>query len=175
MEKNQLLILLSFLTFSVTTHGYAQEIDKVQVDDFSGDTTITTTWEPLSVSLTPDSFVRIRKFNQAYYLDFRIIRRSVFTVYQNQNFILLDGEKQPIKFRIPETKVCCMGCGAKGLTGFKQLGMELSFPISTGRLLLLQGSSITNFRLETKESNIDKEVPKKYQPVISFLTDLVTK
>lgn len=172
MEKNSSTLLSSLLVL-LAINGYCQQIDEIIVDDFSGDTTITTTWEPLTAPLVPDSFVRIRKLNQGYYLDFKIIQRSVFTVYQNQKFTLLTADQEAIEFNIAETKISCIGCGAKGLKGFKQLGMELSFLISDETLSLLQSKNITKFRLETKEGKVDKEVPKKFQSVIPSSIELV--
>lgn len=152
----------------------AQEIVKNEVDEFTGNRVIETSWEKLAWGLGVPSgiYTRIRSINGNMLLDMKYMIGSACVIGKDNKLMIMD-ENGKVHDLIPtDIFYGTKGGGSIGLAGSAGIGV---FAHYYGNLDFLENNKITKMRIYTSTGYYDKEIKKKYQETLQKLYKLVIK
>lgn len=170
----KILFLITML-FSILVSVNSQEIVKNEIDDFTGNRIIETSWEKLAWGLGVPSgiYTRIRSVNGTMILDMKYMIDGAVVIGKGDKLMFLDENKKTYEVHSIDTYLGEKGGGAIGLAGSAVWGIYAKY---TGDLGFLNTTStIQKIRIYTAKGYYDKEIKKKYQNTLQELYKLVIK
>jgi len=168
-------IQLALLLILFSTSLFAQKIKKREVDKFTKNKVVKTSWETINADLKFTCSIRGTKINESYYLDFKIMMGmgGVFAVPDGESIMLLLENEEVIKIHNPEHTISSVGAGATGMMGSGSDGVFLSCKVAQEQLESIAKSNITKVRIYTTdgyvEANINNRKAKKANKVIDLI------
>lgn len=162
------------IIFSIVFSCNAQEIVKNEVDDFTGNRVIETSWEKLAWGLGIPSgiYARIRSINGTMILDMKYMIDDAVVIGKGDKLMFLDNNKNKNEVTSINTYIGEKGGGAIGLAGSGVWGIYAQY---SGELGFLNNSLIQKIRIYTSKGYYNKEIKKKYQETLQKLYKLVIK
>lgn len=170
LKKIAFSLALFFLIEAVSS----QTIKENQVDEFTKNKVIRTSWEPLSKNGNIYAHVRGSRINEIFYLDIKImlagglkIGGSIFSI-QDGPYIMFKLENDSIlTLHNPKYEIACRGCGAINLIGSEGYGVNLKIPLEADKIDYLITHKITKIRLYTTDGYVEGEVKEKFSDMIA--------
>lgn len=161
MKKLLLLIAASLFMLPLC---YAQEIEKNEVDEFTGNRVITTSWEKLTYKMSFVSYARFKVIDDDIYLNVKMMQGngSVFAIAEEAKLMLMFEDKSVLELQSLTYEIASRGAGAIGLAGSNAHGINATYV--TGQddwLSVLQKELITKVRIYTTDGYIDTDVRNK--------------
>lgn len=168
------VLFLIIMMFSFLASVNSQEIVKNEIDDFTGNRVIETSWEKLAWGLGVPSgiYTRIRSINGTMVLDMKYMIDDAVVIGKGDKLMFLDTNKKPYEVHSIDTYMGVKGGGAIGLAGSAVWGIHAQY---SGDLGFLNTSTIQKIRIYTTKGYYDKEIKKKYQNTLQELYKLVIK
>lgn len=171
--KNKFILLIFLLTgFACSIN--AQELEKNEVDEFTGKKTIETSWEKLAWGMGVPSgiYARIRSIDGTMILDMKYMIDDACVISKDDKLMLMD-EKGKVHSVYP-TKLFhgTKGGGSIGIVGSSLWGIYVHY---YGNMNFLKNNKITKIRIYTSDGYYEKEIKKKYQETLSKLFQLVVE
>lgn len=155
--KYLLLLLL------VPTMAHSQKIIENQVDDFTKNNVIRTSWDPFTRSGRAISFSQFSKINSLYFLYIKInLKGGPFSVGEGDKLMLMAENDSILTLLNSKYQISCRGCGAIGIAYSAMDGVELSFHLSESDVQFLLTNKIKKMRLYTTSGYIEEEVKAKF-------------
>lgn len=150
----------------------AQTIKENQVDEFTKNKVIRTSWEFISKSKVY-AHVRASKINDEQTLDFRIMLPGglgsgdhVFAIPQG-DAIMIKLENDSIRtLKNTEHKISCSGCGAVNIVGSQAEGIEIFSLLNKADFEQLSKYKIKKIRLYTTDGYKETEIAEKFQDIV---------
>lgn len=129
-------IQLAFLLTIFSTGLFAQKIKQREVDEFTKNKVVRTSWETINADLKFTCSIRGTKINDSFYLDFKIMMGmgGVFAVPDGESIMLLLDNDEVIKIQNPEHTISSVGAGATGMMGSGSDGVFLSCKVTQEQL-----------------------------------------
>ena len=170
--------IICFLCLSIVTHG--QMIKEDQVDEFTKNKVVRTSWEPLTKKGKIYSHARVSKINTTTYLDFKIMLsagltmdHSVFAIEKGETVMLKLNNDTIVTLNNPEHLISCTGCGAINIIGSGVQGIHLKIDLTDNQISTLLDHKITKIRIYTTDGYVENEVPDKFQEIVSKELSLI--
>lgn len=175
MKKTVLLFTLILFPALI----FSQEIERNEVDEFTGKQIIETSWELLTKDRKSNiaSYSRFRKVDNVLFFDVRMILpyHDFFTVEEGKVFYIKFSDGEVLKFRNNNLAFSGIGDGAVGLSGSQANGVYLSFNvINDSSMQKLRDSQIEKIRLYTTDGYMEAEVKEKYSENMNELMSLIS-
>lgn len=168
-------IFLSILLAAFSLNANSQEIEKNEVDDFTGAKIIETSWEKFNKD-TWDFKARIRQIDDRYYFEVKFIlgfTGSVFSISKEDPIMLKLENGSMVELYPKEYTLTCEGCGATGLTGGANQGMHARYVVTKEQLQELQMYRVEKYRIYTSDGYVEDDLKKKRRVVIQNLANLI--
>lgn len=174
--KNSILLFF-FISFVFNQPLFSQEIERNEVDEFTGKNIIETSWEPMIKSWSLYSLHRLRKVDDQYYFDFKMmtIGYDPFVVEEGEVLFFKFKDGEVLKLNNAELDFSGTGDGAIGNTGSNAMGIDLTFGLTNAFLEKLQTKIVTGIRLYTDDGYIEDKVKEKRAKKFRELMKLITK
>lgn len=154
-----LLLLLPCFCFSQTISSKKDEFTKAMITE--------TSWEKIVMGWQMAGYMRIRKIDNSYYLQFKVMRNnSVFSVREDAELMLKTLKDSVITLKNIKYEITCRGCGAVGFAGSNGLGVELSFALNDEQIEFLRTNSIDKIRLYASDGYSEEKIKDKNSNVI---------
>ncbi|MGM0641929.1 MAG: hypothetical protein ACQESN_10970 [Thermotogota bacterium] len=170
-------IQLAFLLTIFSTGLFAQKIKQREVDEFTKNKVVRTSWETINADLKFTCSIRGAIINESYYLDFKIMMGmgGVFAVPDGESIMLLLDNDEVIEIINPEHIVSSTGAGATGIMGSGTHGVYLSCKVTEKQLRNIINSSIAKIRIYTTDGYVESEInnrkAKKADKIIELIID----
>ena len=158
IKKAILLMLLA------STSLFSQEIEKSEIDEFTGSKVIVTSWEPLSRDKTY-SFYRLRQIDDVLIIDWSFVslsRFKVFTVDAGENLMFLQANGNVIKMNVSDFVVSSVGGGSHNVMGSAMEGVRIPFILTNDIIDTIKQSPIVKYRIYTDAGFKEYEVKEKF-------------
>jgi hypothetical protein len=166
------LAILISICFSFGS--YAQTIKENQVDEFTKNKIVRTSWEPLSKKGKIYSHARASIINTTRYLELKIMlsagltmEHSVFAIEDGETVMLKLDNDSIVNLNNPEHQISCTGCGAINIIGGGVQGIHLKINLANMQIDNLINHKITKIRIYTTDGFVENEVPGKFQETVS--------
>ena len=144
---------------------YSQTLEENITDEFTGDRILRSSWETFSMPKWTGliMYVRASYISGTTYLDTKFIYGTgqVFSVNEEGVFMLKLSSGEIINLPITEFRVTSTGEGAKGISGYNMMGMQLQFKVSDEIIMKFKLDPPTKIRLYTTDGYLEGEVNKK--------------
>ena len=150
----------------ITAIGYGQKIEENKVDDFTKNSVIRTSFEVLSRSGF-NSYCRINKINQSYYLQIRVMNGSVLSVRFNSDVMFKMSNDSIISLKVMEGASSCIGCGAIGFLGSASPGIDFQVILTSEEIEQFKSLKVKKVRIYTIDGYIEAEVKEKFSDIIA--------
>lgn len=152
-----ILILLLKSTFS-----FGQEIKKNEIDEFTGDKLKISSWEKLAYTGKMNSYVRMKKVNSTFILNFKFITTNkAYSINEGEVLLLKLSDSQIIKLKNSSFETSSIGGGSVGISGSNLFGIKISCHINNETLKKLQNNLIVKMRIYQSNGYIEEDVKKK--------------
>jgi hypothetical protein len=174
MKMRIVFLLCSILLIGSSNFLHGQKLSENEVDEFTGNTVMRTSWETLYASLKFTSYYRVSKINNDYYLDLKIVMNgAVFSIDEGAELMIKLKTSEIISLSNLEFKVTCLGCGAKGLAYSSAQGIQVSYKLSKSQIDELKKGIGTKLRIYTSkgylEGNIKARNYKKFKNALGLI------
>jgi hypothetical protein len=155
MKKFAIPFILFF-----TLHVSAQEIAENKVDEFTHRTVKRTSWDQLVYKFDGSMFAksRISMVDSSFFLNLRYVCHGGCVMGEGDKFMLKLENDSVVTLLNLKLTAGCRGCGATGLAGASELGLDLSFPISIDQLRDLSNNKVAKIRLYLSDGYIEASV-----------------
>lgn len=155
--KKILLLLIVF----ISTICSAQEIKKNEVDDFTGNKLIETSWERINYSMKGYcTYLNLSLLNDKQYLGVKVTTLSVCSVMEGNEILFKTKDGGVYKLKAIETVISAKGEGAISLQGAQAEGIHVRY---AGDLSFLGTNTIDKIRVYTRNKYLDIEITDKYK------------
>lgn len=161
------LILLAILSSTICM---AQEIKKSEIDDFTGNKLIETSWQRINYSTKGYcTYLNLSLLNQKQYLGVKIITMSVCSIIEDSEILFKAKDGNVYKLKAVETAISAKGEGAIGMQGAQAEGIYVRY---SGDLSFLGSIEIDKIRVYTRNQYLDIDVTDKYKDKIMKMYQL---
>jgi hypothetical protein len=161
-------IIFAFLLLCSTAVLSAQNLEKNEIDEFTGNTVKRTSWETFNNNTGFYGHFRISKINNSYFFDLKMmIGNSVFSINQNDELLFKLSNDDVVTLNNIEYSLACIGCGAKGFAGSQGYGVNTSYPISIEQIEQLKNSDIVKIRIYTSKGYVESDIKAKHASKIN--------
>tara|TARA_R100000353_G_scaffold43121_1_gene34523 strand:- start:71472 stop:71993 length:522 start_codon:yes stop_codon:yes gene_type:complete len=171
--KNLILTLLFILSASLT---FGQKLVTNEVDEFTGNTIMETSWEVLNRKSKLSSYVRFRKIDNRIYLNFRMTSgygSRTFSVDEGEVLYFKFSDDEILKLSNTDYQLTTIGGGTIGLLGSHGVGLELTCRISQEILAKLSQKTLDKVRVYTSIGYVEAEVKRKRAETFKELARLI--
>jgi hypothetical protein len=153
---------------AIWSNIHSQTIKENQVDEFTKNKVIRTSWEFISKSKIY-AHVRASKINGDQTLDFRFMLPGgdhVFAIPTGDAIMFKLENDSIITLKNTEHKISCSGCGAVNIIGSQAEGVEIFSILSQADIEQLSKYKIKKIRLYTTDGYREAEIADKFQDII---------
>ena len=174
MKKYTQLALLLIL---FSTNLFAQKIKQREIDEFTKNKVVRTSWETINSDLKFTCSIRGTIINDSYYLDFKIMMGmgGVFAIPDGESIMLLLENEEVIKIHNPEHTISSVGEGATGMMGSGSDGVFLSCKVAHEQLKSISASNISKVRIYTTDGYVESDINKRKAKKAKKLVELLLK
>ena len=152
------LATLMFLFISFVLFG--QEIKENYIDEFTGQSKVSTSWKTLYMGFSSTTYQRLYKQDDQTYLNIKMSKgpQSVFAVAEDAMLLLKLLSDTILTLRNLEYTITSTGGGAYNILGSKAQGLSLYFPISKKYLEILSFMLVKKIRIYTTKGYFDQKI-----------------
>lgn len=136
---------------------HAQDLIEVEVDEFTGDTTLFTKWVKLK-GTKRYSYLRFAKVKDEIILNLRYATGRVLSISKGDAVYFKMKGGSLITLPVPEYTLTCEGCGAIGFAGGSAQGFNLVVFTDNDILDKLETGTIEMFRIHSSKGYIDEKI-----------------
>lgn len=170
MNKVIAIIFFCLLQF----FGISQTITENNIDEFTKNKVVRTTWEPICKSKNIYAHVRGSKINDIYTLDIKIMNGgSVFAIKNGPNIMFKSISDSVIVLDVPKYEISCRGCGAINIIGSDGQGVALYIPIEKEVVEYLIKNPVKKMRIYTTDGYVESDLKEKFQETLSNIFRLI--
>lgn len=151
----------------------AQTIKENQVDEFTKNKVIRTSWEPLCKSGNIYAHVRASKINDQLYIDLKFmlagslkIGGTIFSIADGPKIMLKLSNDTIVTLVNPKYEIACRGCGAVNLIGSEEYGVFLKIPVEDSQLDFITSYGIAKMRIYTTDGYVESDIKEKFKDII---------
>lgn len=159
--KTLVIVLLSISYYQ----SFGQSIVENQVDEFTNQSIIRSSWEPLSKTMNGSIHFRISKINSFYFLELKMILGqggSVFAIDEDNQLMFKLSSGDIVTLHNKTYTITCEGCGAVGFVGSTAQGIQVTYPLNDDQVKTLKSSSIEKMRVYRTKDYIEETLKSKY-------------
>ncbi len=169
--KHIYCILFIILTSNLTS---GQELEIDEIDEFTKSHVQTTSWETLTNRSPLYSYARLRKIDNRYVFDVKLMGGSkVFSVDEGNNLLLKLENEEIIEIFNKNYELSNYGEGAIGIIGSQSLGVFLKCSISHEQLQKLRQKKLEKIRLNSSNGYREAEVKSKQAEKFMKMMNLI--
>lgn len=172
-------IILLLAIFSTSLFN-AQELEKNEIDEFTGNKIKNTSWEVITRQMSADMSFRFCQIDSLYSMNIKFMKPtlgtpSYYSVSAGSEFYLKLNDNKVIKAYASKDVMSCFGCGATGFSGSAAMGIDVYFVISKDDLEILSKQSVSKIRFVTNSGKVEFDLQEKKATRILKAADLILK
>lgn len=158
--------LLLLLAFILPMLANAMKIETDQIDEFTGQRTVITSWEKINYD---QNHIRFRLQNGILFLDWKMLYNGAIVISEGDKILFKAVDGDISSYESATTEFGSKGAGATGIGGSLAWGI---FAHYIGPLEWFTNHTTKLIRIYTSEGYIDREVKEKEGRKISALYKL---
>lgn len=163
-------ILFIASLFFCSALSYAQEIKLNEVDEFTGNRRIETSWQRVNYSMKGYcSYINLQLLNGKQYLGLKVLTNFVCSVLEGSELLFKTEDGGVYKLKAIENIISGKGDGSVGLQGSSGEGIYVRY---TGDFSFLSKSTLGKIRVYMRDKYIDIEITDKYKDKIKVIHNL---
>lgn len=159
-------LLVTYCLLFISSISFSQKIEENKVDDFTKNLVTRTSFEVLSRNGF-NSYCRINKINQSYFLQIRVMNGTVLAVQANSDVMFKMSNDSIISLKVMEGASSCLGCGAIGFLGSASPGIDFKILLTSEEIKQFNSLKIKKVRIYTIDGYIEAEVKEKFSDIIT--------
>lgn len=153
---------LLFLLLFIPLVSFGQKIIKNEVDEFTNNAVKITSWVKVVMNSNINAYVKSRKINKNYFLDFKmILDDKAYSIDKGEVLYLKLSNDKILKLVNLSYELVSVGGGSVGISGSNLLGIGFTCEISEEILNILIETPIVKLRVYTSEGYKEEIVKQK--------------